>query len=298
MSASTGFLGPVDAVSALRYGFSSLKPISVRETIRRWGLKLTTVKWQFEGNVSNNDYIRSYPSYTRLLNDAAVERVKLPETVDSKMLAEMLTKNSIVQFEKDHELKSAMAKLESVKDNAGPFVAFTRFLRKRFEAERAGVLQAKADMFMHSNLSFSYFSNLVMSIEVYEGFLDALRRKLGLYELVWFRRAVNNPEQFKRKFREMQTSLSPLFDVMERTFFSERCLNVLILGSNCTEASSLFSIDFLDIKKIDYAQLEQISHEFENNLNNCVSLIVSMEPNSFSRLPTTDLDKVFSELLV
>jgi hypothetical protein len=298
MSASTAFLGPVDSVSALRCGFASLKPISVRETIRKWGLKLTTVRWQFEGSASNNDWVKSYPSYVKLLNSAVLERVKLPETVDSQMLADMLTKTSIEQFEKDHELKSALAKVESEKESAGPFMTFTRFLRKRFEEKRAGTVQAKAEMFMHSNLPFSYFSDLVMSNEIYEGFLDALQRKLGLYESVWFKRAYNNPEQFKRKFREMQASLSPLFDVMERTLFSEKCLNVLVFGSNCKGASSLFSIDFLDIEKIDYAQFERLTHEFDSNLNSCVSLIVSMEPNSFSRLPNTDLNKVFSELLV
>lgn len=297
MTASTAFFGPVDSISALRCGFASLKPISVKETIRRWGLKLTTIRWQFEGSVNNDDWVKNYPSYVRLLNNAVFERVKLPETVDSQKLEDMLTKTSIERFEKDHELKSALSKVESEKENAGPFVTFTRFLRKRLEEKRSEAVQGKADLFMHSNLPFSYFSNLVMSSEVYEGFLDALLRKLSLYESVWFKRAYNNPEQFKRKFQEMQTSLSPLFDVMERTVFAEKCLSVLVLGSNCKE-SSLFSVDFLDVKKIDYGQFEQLSHAFDSTLNSCVSLIVSMEPNAFSRLPNTDLNRVFSELLI
>jgi hypothetical protein len=298
MSASTAFLGPIDSVSALRCGFASLKPISVKETVQRWGLKLTTVKWRFEGGKGDNDWVKSYPSYVRLLNNSVFERVKLPTTVDSQMLADMLTKTSIERFERDHELKSALAKVESEKESAGPFVVFTRFLRKRFEEKRAESVQAIAEMFMHSNLPFSCFSNLAMSNEIHEGFLDALQRKLTLYESVWFKRVSNNPEQFKRKFQEMQASLSPMFDVMERTHFSEKCLNILILGSNCKDVSSLSSIDFLDVKKIDFAQLEQLSHEFDSNLNNCVSSIVSMQPGSFSHLPNMDLNKVFSELLV
>lgn len=296
MSASTTFLGPIDSVSALRCGFASLEPISVKETVQRWGLKLTTIKWRFEGR-GDNDWVKGYPSYVRLLNNSVFERVKLPATVDSQMFADMLTKTSIERFERDHELKSALAKVESEKESASPFVAFTRFLRKRFEEKRAESVQTIAEMFTHSNLPFSYFSNLVMSNEIHEGFLDALQRKLTLYESVWLKRLSNNPEQFKRKFQEMQQSLSPLFDVMERTHFSEKCLNVLVFGSNCKEPSS-FSIDFLDVKKIDFAQLEQLSHEFDSNLNSCVSSIVSMQPESFSRLPNMDLNKVFSELLV
>ncbi len=298
MSASTAFLGQIDSVSALRCGFASLEPISVKETVRKWGVKVTTVKWRFEAGKGDNDWVKSYPSYVKLLNDSVVQRVKLPETVDSQMFADMLTQTSIEQFEKDHELKSALARVESEKENASPFVAFTRFLRKRFEEERAESVQAIAEMFIHSNLSFSLFSNLVMSNEIHEGFLDALQRKLNLYESVWFKRASNNPEQFKRKFREMQSKFEPPVRRNGTDIFSQKCLNVLILGSNIKDASSLSSIDFLDVKKIDLHSSNRLSHEFDSNLNNCVSLIVSMQPESFSRLPNTDLNKVFSELLV
>jgi cell fate (sporulation/competence/biofilm development) regulator YlbF (YheA/YmcA/DUF963 family) len=297
MSASAALFGPVDSASALRCGFASLKPISIKETVKKWGLRVTSVRWRFEG-ASDNDWVKNYPSYITLLNNSVLEKIKLPEAVDSRMLADMITKAAIERFEKDHELKSALGKVEAEKESAKPFVEFTQFLRKRFEENRLKTANAKAEAFMHSNLPFSYFSNLVMSNEIYEGFLDALQRKLTLYESVWFKRAFNNPEQFKRKFREMQASLSPLFDAIERIVFTERCLNVLVVGSNCKDAASLFSVDFLDVKKIDYQQFEPFLVEFDSNLNSCVSLIVSMEPNSFAHLPNTDLNKVFSELLV
>lgn len=298
MSASAVFFGPGDSASALRCGFANLKPISVKETVQRWGLKLTSIKWRFESAVDRSDWVKSYPSYVGLLNNSVFERIKLPDRVDSQKLAEIITKRAIEQFQKDDELQSALAKVECTKDDAGSFAEFTRFLRKRFEDHRAETVQLRAEAFMHSNLPFSYFSNLVMSNEIYEGFLDAFHRKLSLYESVWFRRSLNNPEQFKRKFRQMVLSLNPLFDAMEQTMFTERCLSILILGSNCTDASSLFETDFLDLRRIDYTQFEQFSQAFENSLNNCVSLIVSMEPTAFSKLPNTDLKKVFSELLV
>jgi len=298
MSAPVGLLAPVDSASALRCGFAGLHPISIRKTIRKWGLKLTTVRWQFKKQLSHIDLIETYPSYVTFMNDSVMKKIKLPSAIDSKALADVITKKTLERFDKDHELKSALSKVEKERNSARPFLEFTRFLRKRFDEKRTQDVQSKAEMFMSSNLPFSFFTNLVAANEIYEGFLDVMERKINLYESVWLYKARNNPVRFRAKFQEMKDSLSPLFDVMERTSFTQKCLSVLILASNCDDEEAFFSVDFVDLKKIDYEQLERLSTEFDNSLEFCVSMIIRMAPNSFSKLPTTELNEVFSQALL
>jgi hypothetical protein len=298
MNTPVGLLGAVDSASALRCGFAGLHPISIRNTVRRWGLRLTTIKWHFERRPSHTDLIENYPSYVSFMNDSVMNKINLPSAVDPKALAELLTEKTLEKFDKDHELKSALNKVEKERDSAKPFLEFTRFLRKRFDDKRTEGVQSKAEMFMSSNIPFSFFTNLVMANEIYEGFLDVMERKINLYESVWLHRARNNPVRFAAKFQEMKNSLNPLFDVMERTSFIQKCLGVLILASNCDDIASFFSVEFVDLKKIDSKQFEPLSIEFDNSLESCVSVIIGMEPNSFSKLPTTELNEVFSQVLL
>jgi len=298
MSAPAGLLGTIDSVSVLRSGFAGLHPISIRKTVRKWGLKLTTINWEFERRPSRTDLIETYPSYVAFMNDSVMKKVKLPSTIDSEALAEMITKKTLETFDKDHELKSALRQVEKERDSARPFLEFTRFLRKRFDEKRAEAVQSKAEMFTSSNLPFSFFTNLVMANEIYEGFLDVMERKINLYESVWLYKARDNPVRFHAKFQEMKNSLSPLFDVMERSSFSQKCLSILILASNCDDVASFFSVDFVDLKKVDCEQFKRLSTEFDNSLESCVSTIIRMEPNSFSKLPTSELNEVFSQALL
>jgi hypothetical protein len=298
MVAPAGLLGTVDSASALRCGFASLHPISVKKTIQRWGLKITTIKWRFESDQGKNDFIQTYPSYVTLLNNSVVSKIKLPSRIDPNAIADILTQKTLEEFNKDKELKSAINKVGKERDSARPFLEFTRFLRKRFEERKAEAIQSKAGMFMSSNLPFSFFTDLVMANEIYEGFLDAMERKINLYESVWLHKFAHDPVRFPKKFQEMKDSLAPLFDVMEISSFTQRCLNVLILASNCDDVSSIFELEFVDFKKIDYEQFVQLSSEFENSLEHCTSTIINMKPDSFSKLPRTELNKVFSQALL
>jgi hypothetical protein len=297
MSAPSTLLGRVDCSSVLRFGFANLQPISIKKTVQKWGLKLTTISWQLRSE-RRTDFIESYPTYVAFLNDSVMKKVKLPENIESHALAQAMTKRTIEQFEKDKELKSVLVKVEKEKDSAKPFLEFVRFLRKRFDEERAKTVQAKAEMFTSSNLPFSLFTNLVMSNEIFEGFLDVMHKKINLYESVWLYKFRNDPVRFKKKFQEMKDSLAPLFDVMELSSFSQKCLSTLIFAYNCANVESLSSTDFIDIKRIDYQQFEQLSAEFSSSLELCTSTILRMEPNSFSKLPRTELGKVFSQALV
>jgi hypothetical protein len=298
MVGTVGMLGAVDSASALRCGFASLHPISVKKTIQKFGLRITTVEWRFKSAQGEHDFIKTYPSYIALLNDSVMRKIKLPPRIDPNAIANVLTQKTLEEFNKDKELKSALSKVEKERNSARPFLEFMRFLRKRFEETRAESIQSKAMMFMNSNLSFSFFTDLVMANEIYEGFLDAMERKINLYESVWLQKFAHDPVRFQRKFQEMKESLEPLFDVMEISSFTQRCLNVLILASNCVDVSSIFKLEFIDFKKIDCEQFMQLSNEFKTSLERCTSTIISMEPNSFPKLPRTELNKVFSPALL
>jgi hypothetical protein len=297
MEAPMSLFGTSNSISVLRCGFASLKPISVKETMRKWGLKLTTTTWHFEHNEIG--LIKNYPSYISVLNEAVMERVKLPPEIDPDLFAETMTRRSVENFEKDTELKSALSKVSSAqKESARPFLEFTRFMRKRYDEKRTLIVQARAGLFQNSNLPFSLCTQFVMSNEIYEGFLDAMQHKINLYESLWLHKTAGNPREFQSKFQEMKESLNPLFDVMERNLFTERCLNILLLASNCKNAVSLDSVEYYDIKKVDNKQFSQLTAEYEDNLNRCVSTIVQMEPSAFSKSPETDLTKVFSQILI
>lgn len=297
MSVSVPLLAQVDCTSALRFGFANLQPISIKKTIQKWGLRLTTVSWQLKSE-GRADFIENYPSYITFLNDSVMKKLKLPRNIDPFMLAQAITRRTIQQFDKDKDLKSALAKVENEKDSARPLQEFVKFLRKRFDEERAEDVQAKAEMFTSSNLPFSFFTNMVMANEVFEGFIDVMQKKINLYESVWLYKYKNDPGRFRRKFQEMKESLAPLFDVMEFCSFNQRCLKTLVLAYNCDNVESLFSIEFVDIKRIDYQQFEKLSAELSSSLESCTSVILRMEPDSFSKLPTTELSKVFSQALV
>ena len=298
MVAPAGLLGAVDPVSAVRCGFAGLHPISIRKTIQRWGLRITTIRWQFESGQGENDFIQNYPSYVKLLNNSVMSKIKLPSRIEPNALADMLTQKTLEDFNKDKDLKSAIAKVEKERDSARPFLEFTRFLRKRYEERRVELVQSNAANFTCSNLPFSFFTNVVMVNEIYEGFLDVMERKMNLYESVWLQKFAYDQVRFQRKFQEMKDSLAPLFNVMEVTSFNKRCLDILILGSNCDDIASMFEPEFVDFRKVDCEQFGQLSNEFESSLRESTSTIISMDPNSFSKLPETELNKVFSQALL
>jgi hypothetical protein len=298
MSVSASLLGKVDSVSALRCGFASLQPISIKKTVQKFGLKIKTIQWRFESTEGSADLIKGYPKYMKFLNDFVMQKIKLPSRIDPITFSDMLTKKAQEEFEKDHELKSALGKVEGETSSARPFLEFVCFLRKRYEEKREKSVLAKTEMFSHSNLPFSFFTNLVMSSEIYEGFLDAMQRKTTLYETMWLRKYAGNARLFGLKFQEMKDSLVPLFDVMEYDSFLQRCLGTLVIASNCDSVDSFSSLEFIDVKKVDAEQLTQLSDEFRNSLDRCVSFILSMEPSAFSKMPTTDLNNVFSQMLI
>lgn len=298
VSIPTSLLGQVDPISALRCGFASLQPISVKKTVQKLGLKITSIHWHFESGERDSDFIGNYPSYMRLLNDFAMQKIKLPSRIDQIVLSDMLTRSAVEHFNKDHELKSILGKVEGEKDSSRPFLELVRVLRKRYEEKRPESMLAKTEMFAHSNLPFSFFTDLVMFSEAFDGFLDAMQRKTGLYEAVWLHKYANNSRLFHLKFEEMKNSLIPLFDAAEHSSFLQRCLSIFVAASNCESVDSLPSLEFIDIKKVDSEQFTGLSNEFRNSLDNYVSTILSIEPTAFSQIPATDMKKVFSQMLV
>jgi hypothetical protein len=298
MSVSASSLGQVDSASALRCGFASLQPISIEKTVKKFGLKFRTVEWRFENKEEQTGFIKRYPTYMRFLNDSVMQKIRLPSRINPATFSAKLAEESVKEFNRDNELKSALGKVEGETNSARPFLEFVTFLRKRYNEKRERLIQTQTEMFMHSNLPFPFFTNLVMAGEIHEGFLDAVQRKTSLYENIWLRKYASNARLFGMKFQEMKDSLIPLFDVTEQNSFLQRCLAILVVASNCDSVDSLSSLEFTDIKKVDFEQFTQLSDEFRSSLDRCVSTILSMEPNAFSKIPTTDLNKAFSQMLI
>jgi len=298
MDISTGLLGQVNPISALRCGFSSLEPISIKKTRKKLGLKFKTVEWKFIRKNERNDLIDRYPSYIQFQNELVLEKIKLPPDFDAGSFSKMLTKNALERFKKDRELQSELSKLRKKKETAKPLCDFIVFMLKRHEKSKPENLLIMTELFAQSNLPFSFFADSVMLNEIFGGFMEAIQRKVNLYESVWLRRYADNRVLFHKKFQEMKRSLIPLFDVIEQSSFLQKCLNILVMAPNCSKTNSSFSIDFLDFKKVDFKQFSPLSNEFRVSLDNCVSTILTYEPNAFSSIPETDMNKIFAQILV
>ena len=296
MSISIGLLGQSDSSSAFRCGFSGLEPISIKKTVKRFGLRLTSISWKFENR--DNDFIKGYPDYVQFLNNSVMQKIQIPSRLDPTVFSRMFTKMSIEAFEKDTELKSALEKAEGETRISKSLLDFIAFLRKRYENERYTSIANKTKMFESSNLPFSFFTDLVMFNETYAGFLDAVHRKTSLYQNVWLHKYVDDGRRFKTKFEEMKSSLQPLFDAAEQSSFLQKCLSTLILVSNCDDVDSFNSLKFVDAKKVDSKQFNQLLNEFKASLDHYASTILSIEPNTFSKMPKTDLNRIFAQILV
>lgn len=298
MRVPTNFLGQVDPINALRCGFASLKPISITKTVRLFGLRMKTIEWRFQREEGNADLIKSYPTYVKFLNDSVMQKVTLPQRINPIALSDLLTKESQEAFDKDLALKSTLREAEAETTSARPFLKVIKFLRKRYDDQKAESISGKTGLFAHSNLPFSFFTDLVMAEEIYGGFLDTMQRKTGLYETVWLRKYADNSRLFGMKFQEMKDSLAPLFDVAQQSSFLQKCLTVLVVASNCDSVESLSSLEFVDVDRVDSEQFKQLSSELRSTLDRCASTVLSMEPNAFSQTPSTDLNRAFSEMLV
>ncbi len=297
MSFNTSFFGQTEAASALRYGFSGLEPISIKNTVRKLGLKFTTVQWRFEKKLGVEDYVQNYPSYLKSMNELVFAKINLPSDIDASALAEKINECALEEFEKDSELKSALRKVEKEKESTKPFLDFINFMRKRYEEKEPESMRIKTEFFSCSNLPFSFLTDLTMSDQLYGGFLDAMQHKTTLYESVWLHKYANDHTKFREKFEEMKRSLTPLFDAIERASFSRKCLGLLVLGSNVKDVNSL-SFDFIDIHKVDIEQFNNLSNEFRASLDHSVSSILSIEPRAFSTAPSSDFREVFATVLL
>jgi len=228
MDISTGLLGQVNPISALRCGFSSLEPISIKKTRKKLGLKFKTVEWKFIRKNERNDLIDRYPSYIQFQNELVLEKIKLPPDFDAGSFSKMLTKNALERFKKDRELQSELSKLRKKKETAKPLCDFIVFMLKRHEKSKPENLLIMTELFAQSNLPFSFFADSVMLNEIFGGFMEAIQRKVNLY----------------------------------------------------------------------FKQFSPLSNEFRVSLDNCVSTILTYEPNAFSSIPETDMNKIFAQILV
>jgi hypothetical protein len=269
-----------NSTSVLRYGLLDIKPIEIKETIKRAGIKFIRITRSLE---SINPQ-KSYFDFIKLNNEAIFSTIEIPKWFDVEKLIEIFTKRSISFYEADVELKNAVENLKKDKGKPKTLLTFVSFVQERFESAMTDSLQNEALRFLNSNFPLSFFSKFVILDYTILDYLKLLKKIVRHYEIKSnMPRARIEFRIYSRVIENMKRQIAPLIDQMDACLFSYKCLKNYIDLWNSTSYEEIFKSKFLDANKLDSSKFNELYENFNSKHMETRKLLLDAAPEIFHR---------------
>lgn len=240
--------------SVLRYGLTTLKPIRVREIIKRWGLRFERVFTTFQPV----DVPKSYSDYVNLKYRGVFSNIDIPEHFEAQKLVEYYSNESIRAYKEDKEYLEELENLRRSKGQISPLIDFVTYCKKRYQQDIHDMYATNANNFFVSDIPFIVFSDLTRSDHVFALFLNLLHDTLYYYNRRLSLRARSDEKYFYRVFGMMKAEVNEIIDIVDNMLFNETCLKRLLIVWNAETYDDLEKIEHLTFHKIPKDEFERI----------------------------------------
>lgn len=252
--------------STLRFGLMDIKPVEVKETFKRWGMKFRRVGIRYEPLRPTE----SYEDFMILTNSNILSRIPLPERFEQKKLVDMFTKAAVKQYNNDKEFQAAVAQLKEkrAKDSGKSLTSFVSFMKGRFERELQGYFESEAASFMKSNFPLSFFSKLTLMDNTYLAFLMITERIVRRCEILATLPGTRRPaDSLKSRVEEMKRVLSPIIGMMDECEDSYFSIKRYVTIWNAEDYGDIANPEFLDKAKLDPKSFTELQATYLNSLS-------------------------------
>ena len=273
---STGPLGDTSS-GPLRYGLLDIKPIQIVETIKKCGLKFRRITRKFEPISSS----KSYADLMKEENEAIFSVIRTPEWFNPQELTSLFSQYSIDRYEKDSELKEAVQRLRTSERKDRPLTSFAQFMKQRFESRREGYLEIEAQRFLNSNLPLSFYNKFCVFDNTYYEFVKIIENIVRKEEA--FASVARSFSMSEKIFAQMKRKITPFLDQLDACAFSSTCLKKYLLVWNSKDYKEIFSPEFLDMKNVDFSELNILRASFNTELREFRELLLTSNPNVFQK---------------
>ena len=283
-ASSIGYSG-----NSLRFGLLDLKPVEIKETIKRAGIRFERVIRSFESSKIPTTFADMICNQ----NEAIFASVRIPDWFDSSRLAKELSQRSIKSYESDTEFKKAVEELKKNRGQIGrPLLSFVQFAKNRFESQMNEYLELEADRFIRSNFPLSFYNKLLVFDSTYQAFLSTLEDNVRKFE---FRaRCSRNFQMYEKHISEMKSVIGPMIDQIDLCFFQYFRLKDFIAIWNSKDYHELSNPKFLDINALDYQEFENLLNGYYDSVMGARNLLLRqnndiLKVNKLSENPTSNL---------
>lgn len=261
----------------LRYGLLDIRPVQIVEIIKKCGLKFTRTIRKFEPISAS----KSYAELVEEENEAIFSVISIPAWFDPEELVSRFSQHSVERYEKDTDLKEATEKMKTSGRRDRPLTSFVQFMKQRFDSERENYLETEAHRFLNSNFPLSFYNKFVVLDNTYYEFVTTLENIVRRDE---FHASVARSFRMYDKIIEgMKRKIRPLLDQVDACLLSCLCLKKYIMVWNSKDYEEIFNPEFLDMKSVDFSELEKLRISFNTELRETRELLLRSNPNVFQR---------------
>lgn len=238
--------GGTDSTSALRIGLTGLKPIRVREIIKKYGIKFTTEYTSYK----LDSEITSFEDFTTLRYNQIFSNISVPDHFDPEKLADYYAKKSIDSYNKDTAYKEKIETAKKSRGSLGPLKNFVIYVKERYQDDINNLYYNNASNFYASDLPFSVFNDFSRTDHLYANFLNLIHHTLNYYDRRILSSGRGNQLKFNKIFNTMKKDLDVNFDLIDEMIFTEKCLQRLIIVWNAKNYDELHKINKTYYKNI------------------------------------------------
>lgn len=238
--------GGTDSTFALRIGLTGLKPIRVREIIKKYGIKFTTEYTSYK----LDSEITSFEEFTKLRYNQVFSNISVPDYFDPEKLADYYAKKSIDSYNKDTAYKEKIEEAKKSRGSLGPLKNFVIYVKERYQDDINKMYYNNASNFYASDLPFSVFNDFSRTDHLYANFLNLIHHTLNYYDRRILSSGRDNQIKFNKIFSEMKKELDVNFDLIDEMVFTEKCLQRLIIVWNAKNYNELHKLEKTYYKNI------------------------------------------------
>jgi hypothetical protein len=262
--------------SSLRYGLIDVRPIEIRETIKRFGIKFLRITRKFESLRPPE----TYDDIVAFQNQMVLDSIEIPHWFDADKLIKEFSQHAIENYEKDKEFKNAVERVKAERTGT-PLLSFVQFAKNRFESEMDYYLEIEADRFLRSNFALSFYNRLALFDNTYLGFLRVLEDRVRKYEFL--AHYARNFDMQTKRYAEMRAAVGPIIDQIDTNLFCYARVKKYVTVWNAKNYDELQNPKFLDIRNVDYSEFEKIFNEYNKRLTETRQFLLSLDREILSK---------------
>ncbi|MDR0471339.1 MAG: hypothetical protein LBH79_06420 [Nitrososphaerota archaeon] len=266
--------------NSLRFGLLDLKPVEITEDVKFGNVRCKVTKTKLEPTKP----VSTFEELVTADNNMIFNSISIPERFNVSDLVKAFTDRSVKLFEEDKALQQEIENTKRL-DRNRPFYTFVSFMKQRFEKERDNRLALDAKRFLMSNLPLTFYNQLTRFDNTCYDFLKFIQNTTRIYE--YRAKYSRNSKMFTKIIKNMQSELGPIINKFDECAYACTRLRRYVIIWNADTTGDLNWPKFLDIKKIEISEFEQLNQEFNTKLHEIRLMLLNDDTEVLCKISNT-----------